>query len=152
MRRSRLFYKLMALVDKLPRLELIVLENVRHILNKKMNMVFKSVMKELLQRGFQPKWTTIPASMLNAPHQRYRWYCVATKNNSNVARELKVSPVIHDEIKKLRNDSWNKDAQVPLHERLLREHDDFTMARLDMMGNAVVPICAHIAVRSLLTT
>ena len=146
MRRSVLFMELMKFADHLPNLEIMLLENVRHILSHKMSKVFKAVLKELTSRTFTVKWVTLKASMFGAHHGRSRWFCLAYRDGMLIKylRE-KIEPATPELLAALQQQEWNAGAKLQLDKYLVPTLDDETKARLDMMGNAVVPVCAKVS-------
>jgi DNA (cytosine-5)-methyltransferase 1 len=70
--RSGLFYELMRVV-RLVRPQYVVLENVAAILANGLD----TVLRELAEAGFDAEWACIPASAVDACHQRDRWWLVA---------------------------------------------------------------------------
>ena len=77
--RSSLFFEIMRLVDESPSITHVFLENVANIVKCGM----AEVLCELQKRGFQVVWTTRSAAGAGAPHQRSRWFLLATRSDSS---------------------------------------------------------------------
>ena len=81
--RSSLFFEIMRIVDEAPSIEHVFLENVANICK----CGFQEVFSELQKRGFNMVWTTRSAASMGAPHQRSRWFCLASKNPAALGKE-----------------------------------------------------------------
>ena len=58
-------------------------ENVRNLTSIQDGMVFEQVCTDLEEQGYEVQSFVIPASAVNAPHQRYRVWIVGWKSDSN---------------------------------------------------------------------
>lgn len=77
---SGLFLQVMRLVDESPFIKVLFLENVSNIVRVGM----KEVIDELTKRNFTCVWTMKSAGSLGAPHQRNRWFLLATRDNFDI--------------------------------------------------------------------
>jgi DNA (cytosine-5)-methyltransferase 1 len=75
---SALFYEILRLVDELPGVRTVFMENVPHLVNLSLD----AVLAELRDRGFSARWSVVAASDLGAWHQRRRWFIVAHRGEA----------------------------------------------------------------------
>jgi C-5 cytosine-specific DNA methylase. len=61
------------------------LENVSAILKKEW---LQTVFQDLAARGYDVRWTCLPASAAGAPHYRDRWWCLAEHTDADSSRQL----------------------------------------------------------------
>lgn len=73
--RSGLFYEIMRIVDQVPSVQCLFLENSHAIVSRGLD----KVIDEITKRGFIVKWTIVSAEDVGAFHQRKRWYCLCVK-------------------------------------------------------------------------
>ena len=85
--RSSLFFEIMRIVDEAPSIDHVFLENVANIVK----CGFQEVLEELSKRGFNMVWTTRSAASMGAPHQRSRWFCLASRNPDALKQYLDTS-------------------------------------------------------------
>ena len=78
--RSGLFYEICRLIDELPSVEYVLLENSPVIRIRGLN----AVRKELTSRGFKLKWGYFEARMVGALHKRKRWICFGYRTDTNM--------------------------------------------------------------------
>jgi len=74
-------------------------ENVRGIINIEGGMVFKQVHTDLEEEGFQVKCFVLPATSVNAPHQRYRTFFIG-HSMENARRTLRQRGIEQEENEK----------------------------------------------------
>jgi DNA (cytosine-5)-methyltransferase 1 len=75
----------------------IIAENVRNLVEIREGVVFEQVCTDLESEGYEVQTFVLPASAVNAPHQRYRCWIVAYANNTGQSPSKRVG----------KND-WNK--------------------------------------------
>ncbi len=74
---SGLFYEIMRILDILPQIKFVFLENSPVIRTRGLD----KVIKELNARHFSCLWTYVNASDVGAHHKRKRWYCFCYKTH-----------------------------------------------------------------------
>lgn len=133
--RSSLFFEIMRLVDESPSIVHVFLENVANIVKCGM----AEVLEELGKRDFDIVWTTRSAGAMGAPHQRSRWFCLATKRGAN---PITIPENNNVDKTYLATDPW----QTECTQRITLKNDtnDPTwdpnwIARSHCLGNTVVP-------------
>lgn len=82
--RSGLYREVLRIADVV-RPRYLFLENVAAILD---NQFLGTVLGDLAARGFDARWTCLPASAAGAPHYRDRWWCLAERADTDSEREL----------------------------------------------------------------
>lgn len=132
--RSSLFFEIMRLVDESPSIEHVFLENVANIVK----CGLQEVLEELKKRGFDIVWTTRSAASMGAPHQRSRWFCLASKRD----RAKDQTIVNNNELVFNQSHPWATD--WPLRITIKNSETDPTwdpnwIARSHTLGNTVVP-------------
>ncbi len=80
--RSGLFLEIMRLVDENPCIKVLFLENVSNIVR----CGLKDVVDELNKRGFSFAWSHKSAGSMGAPHVRSRWFCLAVRDDADIAK------------------------------------------------------------------
>lgn len=137
---SGLFSEIVRLIDLLPDIKCVYLENSPNIKNRGLD----SVLTQLGERGFTCNYTFINASDVGALHKRKRWYCLCYKADTDILQRLKC--VSHK--RTVENIDWKG---IDPSKRILckQDHDQDTIAksvkRCRMMGNSIVPQCAAYA-------
>lgn len=147
---SGLFFEILRLIDLLPSIKFVFLENSPNIRLKGLT----SIVDHFKKRGFSCYWTYVCASDVGAYHKRKRWFClcmrevVESEGRMNTFNRLK--PVHSDNILKYK---WAEDESRP---RILHK-DDLTLKekrehihRCRMLGNSIVPQAAAYAWNTLL--
>lgn len=138
---SGLFSEIIRIIDLLPNIKVLFLENSPQIRTKGLEQILCSLKK----RKFSCIWTYIHASDVGALHKRKRWYCLCIKlDNSNIIDKIKTVSYR----KNIENFDWNENKDEP---RILKtDQFDFLekkryMKRCAMLGNSIVPQCAAYA-------
>ena len=85
-------------------------ENVRNIISISGGMVFEQVYLDLESEGYEVQSFIIPASAVNAPHQRYRTWIVAysecNEHRQKIRRSYKETSKVQKEHRQNDNQSW----------------------------------------------
>lgn len=163
---SGLFFEILRLVDLLPSLNYLFLENSPNIKHKGL----ESVVKHFKRRGFSCYWTYVKASDVGAYHKRKRWFCLCVREDVSGMKIIKgkvknVSKFMNTPLcpysalrpvpwkKNILNFEWEEDKSKPriLHKDSItrdkmREH----MHRCRMLGNSIVPQAAAYAWNAIL--
>lgn len=133
---SSLFYEIVRIVDECPTIQIVFLENVANILK----CGLQDVVTELRKRDFNIYWTTRSASSLGAPHQRNRWFCLATRAGYQIDIERFTPASLQ---RGAPNERWAEEPPRRFTYRPgVREdasYDPNWSLRSQCMGNAVVP-------------
>jgi site-specific DNA-cytosine methylase len=126
--RTGLFFEIMRLVDEMPSVKCLVLENSSCITYK--GRGFQLLQKELLKRRFSMKMGVFGTwKELGAPHDRARWVCLATRDN-----------FIMSAPKTLEYESWKmKKEPVPRLIKGTEIEKRIAITRCMLLGNSVVP-------------
>lgn len=82
--RSGLYREVLRVADVV-RPRYLYMENVAAILS---NEFLGTVLGDLAARGYDARWTCLPASATGAPHYRDRWWCLAERADADGEREL----------------------------------------------------------------
>ena len=148
--RSGLFRFVVINAAKAKKLKVLILENVGHLVSNDMKPAFVDMMRWLICIDFVViRWIVLTASAVGKPHERKRWFCLATRRTADLDYLAQAFPGLSpDDIQNLAKTPWETNG-VPLHEWLCAEYTDENKSRLEMMGNAVVPLCANSAIRVL---
>jgi site-specific DNA-cytosine methylase len=117
---SSLFYEVLRIVDNLPSIKLVFLENSAYIRTRGLD----EIRKELEKRYFKLVWTYLEACSVGAHHRRKRWYCLAYRTTA-----LPLHPVSLLPMPSL--------SQPTLQKR--DTNDKQSLKRCMMLGNSVVP-------------
>ena len=89
------------------------------------------ITKELNAAGFKLSWGVFGACDVGSPQRRYRWFGVAYRDAKDLARIPRMLPP----------SAWKKEPK--LCKVVPKSHA--VIARLELLGNAVVPACARLA-------
>ena len=127
--RSKLFYEIVRLLDE-TEIKFVFLENVSNILKVGMD----EVLHELIKRDYKIQWLVKSASSYGAPHQRSRWFCLASKDGAHP----KADSELLEPLSKWDNEpearvSFKPDCQYD------ESYDDNWIHRSHCLGNSVVP-------------
>ena len=126
--RSALIGDVFRLIDSIPTLRYVFLENSPRI----MGLGGEDIVERLSDRGFLVAWITRSAADVGAPHLRMRWFCLAF-------RDLKMPP------SKLFKTSWTNEPCPRVIPAQSGTHKTAYRLRCEMLGNAVVPLCVQTA-------
>lgn len=91
------------------------------------------VLRDLDALGYGVEWDLIPAAAVGAPHLRERFFLVAWRADCPLGLVFRSAPAVSP---------WWVDHAEPLP-RLQRDRGEFARARLEALGNAVVPQVAE---------
>ena len=128
---SGLFKHIIRIIDEIPSVQIVFLENSPRILKKG----FSTVKKQMQNRGFSVKYIIVSAKDVGALHKRLRWYCLCTRSNPPL-------PLIHERFYQYPWDNANKVKRL-LHVNL--EKKKMAHIRCQLLGNTIVPQCAMVA-------
>lgn len=133
-KRSGLFSEVLRLVDTVPSIQLVFLENSSRILK----VGFKTLKRQMANRGFALKYILIRASDVGALHKRLRWYCLCYKPGALPL--LKNAQRTRDPIMRFK---WSRAMGMAKVKRIRsHEHKAELVQRCKMLGNSIVPQCA----------
>lgn len=140
--RSSLFFEIMRIVDEAPTIDHVFLENVANITK----CGFQEVQEELQKRGFSMVWTVRSAASMGAPHQRSRWFCLASRNPSTLPSS---SAPQDQKIKDMWSNEWPRRITMK-NDPGDPSWDPNWIARAHTLGNSVVPCVVQAAFEELL--
>lgn len=130
--RSGLISEVFRLIDSVPTIRYVFLENSPRI----MGLGGEKIVERLSDRGFFVAWVIRSAADVGAVHLRKRWFCLAF-------RDLQMPHC------KLLKTSWDSEPcprVVPMHNEIRTSE---CRLRCEMLGNAIVPLCAQAAYNSI---
>lgn len=113
---------------------MVLFENVAAITNAGNAADFRTAIGAVMRAGYEVRWTTCSARSVGAPHVRERWFCLCTAKSGGVFPRLKVPSTSA-------RSPWSLRGMPPL--TAVPEGD--WLARVGMMGNAIVPLAARLA-------
>lgn len=132
--KSGLFKEVLRLIDELPSIEVLFLENSSNIVHCCMN----TIKNKLKRRGFSLKYVLIRASDVGAYHKRLRWYCIAYKPSAIPL----LKPINNKIIKHKWDNCMGTQRTLKISSSLFKER---MVTRCMMLGNSIVPQCAIVA-------
>jgi DNA (cytosine-5)-methyltransferase 1 len=143
---SGLFHEILRILDILPNIKFLFLENSPQIRLRGLDVV----LAEFKKRGFSCFWTYINASDVGALHKRRRWYCFCFKSCiSYLDLKSTISKIKQVSIKKnITNHDWNDNKNINrIIEKatLTQDEKETKIKRCRMLGNSIVPQCAAYA-------
>ena len=153
--RSSLVFEALRLVDETG-CSFVLMENVTNIL--RMPGVWRPLFDAFAVRGFALRWCTVSASNVGAPQRRARWFAFAQRGGGLEQRP----DALPDDFE--RRAQWclfginfdgrsginfNGGRPPPQRWLLPKEEHPQVCERLNMLGNAVVPLQAQLALRIL---
>jgi DNA (cytosine-5)-methyltransferase 1 len=150
-KRSGLFKEILRIVDALPSVQLVFLENSSRILK----VGFKSLKSAMVHRGFVVRYTLARASDVGALHKRLRWYCLCHRPNA-LLPSLSVSLSLSrpkqwpssgratgtpcGRTNALWSHKWSRASRLAKVKRIANaRHKAALVSRCKMLGNSVVP-------------
>ena len=145
--RSSLVFEVLRLADEIG-CWFIFIENVAHIC--KLPGVWQPLFDALGSRGFAIKWCVVEASHAGAPQCRLRWFALARRGPASL--QLSASPLPDGRVPDFEMRSglhFNGGRPRPASWLLPKEDWARVAARLNMLGNAVVPSQAALAAKLL---
>jgi hypothetical protein len=128
-KRSSLFKEVIRVVQELPSIKYLFLENVANIQHHGLEYV----LRKIDQQGFSYVHGMFQANELKAPHKRMRWFLLAMRPCANDIPSCKIP-----------RNMWGREPE----ERLIpysKQNRSLCYIRYHMLGNSVVPQCAALA-------
>ncbi len=144
--RSSLVFEALRLADETG-CSFIFMENVANILS--MPGVWRPLFDALAVRGFALRWCTVSASNAGAPQRRARWFALAQRGGGVGQRTDALPDVFLPPLAGQSGVNFNGGRPPPGRWLLPREEHPQVSERLNMLGNAVVPLQAYLATRLL---
>ena len=144
--RSSLVFEALRLCDETG-CAFIFMENVANI--RKMPSVWQPLFDALGVRGFALRWCTVSASNAGAPQRRARWFALAQRGGGFEQRPDALPDDLLPPFSGQSGVKFNGGRPPPGRWLLPREEHPRVCERLNMLGNAVVPLQAHLAARLL---
>ena len=127
--RSGLVWQIFRLIDELPSVKVVILENSSNIRNRGMDRVLAAFEK----RAFDVQWDIFSAAQVGAPMLRKRWFCVAWRRGaSTTIRRLASLARVRFVVDQ---NHWLRGEPVP---RLIAKahcREDRALSRAAMLGN-----------------
>lgn len=128
-KRSSLFKEVIRVVQELPSVKYLFLENVANIQHHGLEYV----LRKIHQQGFSYVHGMFQANELKAPHKRKRWFLLAVRQRADKLPICKIP-----------RNMWGREPG----ERLIpysKQNRNLCFIRYHMLGNSVVPQCAAFA-------
>jgi hypothetical protein len=126
--RTGLFFEIMRLVDEMPSVKCLLLENSACLVRK--GRGFTRLKKELLDRGFALRMGVFGTrEELGALHDRRRWICLATRNGFKMPCPKVLTYKAWEQVKE----------PVPRLLQGTEKERRMAIARCKLLGNSVVP-------------
>jgi len=131
--KSGLFKHIIRLIDEIPSIDYVFLENSYMIKRRGLT----TIKKEFTKRGFSMRWCVFSASDIGALHRRKRWYCLCYKNSTlEHLNQIDEKYIVF---------KWKA---TPMN-RVIK-YESKHKRRCKLLGNSVVPQCLMIAWNMLL--
>ena len=144
--RSSLVFEALRLCDETG-CAFIFMENVANI--RTMPSVWRPLFDALGVRGFALRWCTVLAANAGAPQRRARWFALAQRGGGFEQRPDALPDDLLPPLSGQSGVNFNGGRPPPGRWLLPREEHPRVCERLNMLGNAVVPLQAHLAARLL---
>ena len=123
----------------------IFMENSPNVLSLKKRPVLRAIVRRCVRNGYADfSWILVSGLNVGLPHLRQRWFCIAATEGFRLRLRSLVPPPEPD-LHRL----CHLSEKPPAQEWLLHCRAEDTDQRLDMLGNAVIPLCANLAFRHL---
>jgi len=145
-----LFHDIMRLIDSLPSVQCVFLENVARITSGAMAKDLRVVLQSLTDRGFGVRYVSMLATNVGAPQTRSRWFLLATRGAFD-ADAFDVRPLSTARIREQFFPFWAQEPDPTLVPRqldgakLTKEEARDRKKRLQRLGNSVVPAMIAVA-------
>jgi len=121
-------------------------ENVRNLISIREGVVFEQVCTDLEGEGYEVQTFVLPASAVNAPHQRYRCWIVAHANNTRWEKQWWQESAQEEQQTSQCRSWWSVEPSVGRVAHGIPNRVD----RLKGLGNAVVPQIPAVLGRAIL--
>lgn len=146
--KSVLFFEAMR-VAKECNAKLIILENVKGVINCGGGDVFNDMVCELHSAGYDFKFAIIEACHAGAPHHRARFFLIALRRDL-IKLHLKpcAGPILSEVFD---HDPFWDTPFPPVEDRMLKSMTAANKARLRQLGNVVCPLQGKLAMRCLIS-
>lgn len=133
-KRSGLFREILRLIDSMPSIQLVFLENSSRILKAG----YKTLRNTMQRRGFEVKYTLVRASDVGALHKRLRWFCLCYKPGPGARRLIR-----QHKNTRLSGFKWAAAKRMAKVKRITGRHQKAALVeRCKMLGNSIVPQAA----------
>ena len=121
-------------------------ENVRNLISIRQGLVFEQVCTDLEGEGYEVQTFLLPASAVNAPHQRYRCWIVANSDNTRWEKQWWQESAQKEQQTSQCRSWWSVEPSVGRVAHGIPNRVD----RLKGLGNAVVPQIPAVLGRAIL--
>ena len=121
-------------------------ENVRNLISIREGVVFEQVCTDLEGEGYQVQTFVLPASAVNAPHQRYRCWILANSDNARWEKQWWQEAAQEEQQTSKCGSWWSVEPSVGR----VAHGIPYRVDRLKGLGNAVVPQIPAVLGRAIL--
>lgn len=142
--KSVLFFQAMRIAKEC-NAKIIILENVKGVINCGGGSVFNDMLQELDAAGYNFKFQIVEACQAGAAHRRARFFLIALRRDLIPATLTNPRSVAVD----LSHDPFWDAPFPPVEERMLKSMTKANRARLTQLGNVVNPLQGKLAMRCL---
>jgi len=143
--KSVLFYEQMR-IAKQCNAKVIILENVKGLLNCGGSSVFHQILDELSSSGYDYKYAVVEAAHAGAVHHRARVFFLAIRRDLLANVPFTERPMVDLS----HNSFWTESELPPVEERMLLKGTKEGDARMKQLGNVVCPLQGEMAMRVLI--
>lgn len=144
--KSVLFFQAMRIAKEC-NAKVIILENVKGIINCGGGSVFNDMVTELDSNGYDFKFHIVEACHAGAAHRRSRFFLIALRRDLIISTTI--LPAACPQVD-LRHDPFWDSPFPPVQERMIMRMSKLAKARLKQLGNVVCPLQGRLAMRSLI--